>query len=165
MFEIEQATEKDVKEIVNLLNITYRGKDSFKGWTTEADIIKGPIRTDANIITNLMKEENSIFLKCENEKNKLIGCVHLKKNNNRLYLGMLSVLPPLQGKGIGKLFLKAAEEKAKELNCRSIYMQVISDRKELTEWYLRHGYVSTGDRKVFDVDTKYGVPTKKLEFI
>ena len=97
-------------------------------------------------------------------KNKLVGCVHLRKDEEKLYLGMLSVKPYLQGKGIGTLFLKAGEEWAIKLGCGKIYMQVVSGRKELTDWYERHGFKFTGVTKPFDVDEKYGVPTQSLEF-
>ena len=165
MNQIIQANKNDIPQIVELLNITYRSEGFKKGWTTEADIIKGEIRTDEETVVDLMENKNSYFFKCINEKKELIGCVNFKKNGNRMYLGMLSVLPELQGKGIGKMFLKKAELFAKEINCQSIYMQVISIRTELNEWYIRHGCEFTGERKFFDVDEKYGKPIEPLEFI
>lgn len=164
MFEIVKAEKEDIPEIVNLLNITYRSEESFKGWTSEAHLIQGPIRTDAALIEELMQQEGSMMLKCIDGQNRLIGCVHLRNDQGRLYLGMLSVLPNLQGGGIGKRFLKAADQQAKKMNCRSVYMQVVSGRKELTDWYIRHGFRFTGEKKDFDVDAKYGVPSQKLEF-
>jgi hypothetical protein len=45
-------------------------------------------------------------------------------------------------------------------------MTVISVRKELIDWYIRHGYQLTGERKPFIVpDTRWGVPKKQLEFV
>ena len=164
MLEVAEAGMEDVEAIVNLLNITYRSEESFKGWTSEAHLIQGPIRTDSAVITELIEQANSVFLKCDDENNQTIGCMHLRKDDHRLYLGMLSVLPRLQGIGIGKKFLQAAEYYARKLGCRTIYMQVVSGRKELTDWYVRHGYGFTGERKDFDVEAKYGVPVKKLEF-
>src|SRR5690606_30260709 len=137
--------------------------ESLKGWTSEASIIKGPIRTDVETIQNLMDEPDSHFWVCLDEADNVVGCVHLKKNGQRMYLGMLSVSPNLQGKGIGKKFLKEAEIFAKRNGCGAIYMQVISQRTELNDWYKRHGYVATGEMKPFDVDGKYGVPTMPLE--
>ncbi len=163
--KIIKATKDDIFAIVELLNITYRGEESFKGWTTEADIIKGELRTDEKTIAELMNQKDSFFLKHLDGKKQLAGCVHLKKNGRRMYLGMLSVLPDLQGKGIGKLFLQEAELLAVNYGCSSIYMQVISERKELNDWYIRHGYLPTGEKKAFTVDEKFGVPVKPLEFL
>lgn len=165
MYLIKKATIDDVPEIVDLLNITYRGEESFKGWTTEAGIIKGNIRTDEVTVVELMKEEGSIFLKCLDKKNKLVGCVNLKLEGVKMNLGMLSVQPDLQGNGIGKKFLLEAENWARRNNCDTLFMQVISERKELNDWYKRHGYKETGKKKSFDVEQKYGVPVRPLEFI
>ena len=162
---ISVASAADTSAIVELLNITYRGEESQKGWTTEAAIIKGAIRTDEKTVTELIEQENSFFLKYLDDDKQLAGCVHLKKQGNRMYLGMLSVAPKLQGKGIGKLFLQKAEQYAKDYDCNSIYMQVISQRTELNNWYIRHGYLPTGEKKAFNVDEKYGVPVIPLDFI
>ena len=165
MYPILKANKEDAADIVQLLNITYRSKESFNGWTTEADIIKGPIRTDEGIISDLMGQENSFILKCLDRDDKLIGCVHLKKDVHKMYLGMLSVMPGLQGKGIGKKLLYESEIWAKKQGCSAIYMQVISARTELNEWYMRHGYKMTGEKKDFDVNERYGVPVMPLEFV
>jgi ribosomal protein S18 acetylase RimI-like enzyme len=79
---------------------------------------------------------------------------------------MLTVRPHLQGKGIGKQLLKAAEEEASKQKCTSIFMTVISVREELIEWYVRNGYQLTGERKPFAFnDPRFGQPKMKLEFV
>lgn len=165
MTNITQANETDISAIVELLNISYRGKESKKGWTTEADIIKGNVRTEEKEVRELMQKPNCWFFKCVDSNDKLIGCVNFKKENDKLYLGMFSVLPDLQGKGIGKLFLNKADSFAKSQNCSSVYMQVISVRTKLIDWYKRHGYKFTGETMPFITDEKYGVPVNPLEFI
>jgi ribosomal protein S18 acetylase RimI-like enzyme len=78
---------------------------------------------------------------------------------------MLTVSPDIQGKGIGKELLFASEEVAKENNCTSIFMNVISVRKELIAWYIRYGYRDTGLRRPFQTsDPRLGQPKMKLEF-
>jgi ribosomal protein S18 acetylase RimI-like enzyme len=79
---------------------------------------------------------------------------------------MLSVAPNTQGKGIGKKLLVAGENHAKLLGVDTIIMTVISVRKELIDWYMRHGYQLTGERKPFVVpDTRWGIPKQELEFV
>ena len=87
------------------------------------------------------------------------------KKESRLYLGMFSVSPAAQGKGIGKKLLAAADEYAKEHNCNSIYMTVITVRHELIAWYEKHGYQRTGKVLPFPVDERYGTPTQPLEMM
>jgi ribosomal protein S18 acetylase RimI-like enzyme len=92
--------------------------------------------------------------------------VQLDRHSDRLYLGMLTVEPGLQGVGLGKQLLKAAEDAARIQSCQSIFMTVISQRHELLEWYKRHGYQDTGKRKPFvAADVRFGIPKKELEFV
>ena len=90
----------------------------------------------------------------------------LEKHGQSLYLGMLTVSPGLQGKGIGKKLLSAAELYAKQLKCNKIEMSVISVRHELIAWYQRHGYLDTGIRKRFPAELqKFEISATPLEFL
>lgn len=159
------ADEKDVTYLVALMDSAYRGENSKQGWTSEADLFIGNKRTDETTVTNLIKRPGSVFLKYLNNKGILEGCVLLHKKDNRIYLGMFSVSPLAQGKGIGKKLLAAADDYAKELNCTSIYMTVITVREELIAWYERNGYKKTGKVLPFPVDERYGIPTQPLEML
>ncbi len=161
---ITKASVEDAPELDNLVNSAYRGDSSRQGWTTEADLLDGT-RTDAAAIAELIKTPGTTILKYV-EENKILGCVELRNHDGRLYLGMLTVRPHLQGKGIGKILLNAAEEEAGRQQCSSIFMTVISIRQELIDWYVRHGYQPTGERKPFAFnDPRFGQPKMKLEFI
>ncbi len=161
---ITKATLEDVPELDTLVNSAYRGDSSRQGWTTEADLLDGT-RTNAEGIAEIIETPGTILLKYV-EADKILGCVELKNENGKLYLGMLTVQPSLQGKGIGKELLIASEAEAKKQNCSSIFMTVISIRKELIDWYLRHEYKMTGERKPFAfTDPRFGQPKTKLEFV
>jgi ribosomal protein S18 acetylase RimI-like enzyme len=161
---ISYATASDIPVIVTLLNSSYRGDASRKGWTTEADLIAGEVRTDEQNLTGVMNEPGSVMLKYE-EGDQLLACVNLKKHGDRIYLGMFSVAPELQGAGIGGQILKAAEEHAAREGCGSIYMYVISVRTELIDWYKRKGYKETGERVPFQEDGLTGRHLQPLEFL
>jgi ribosomal protein S18 acetylase RimI-like enzyme len=163
--EICIATENDIPAIVQLLNSAYRGEESKKGWTTEANLIEGDKRTDENNLREVIRKPGSVILKYTNEKNQLLGCVNLQKTGDRLYLGMFSVSPEEQGSGIGKKILLATEQHALNEGCKSIYMLVVSVRNELIAWYLRHGYADTGERKPFKEDGLTGKHLQPLEFM
>ncbi len=161
---ITKAVIEDAPELDRLVNAAYRGTSSRQGWTTEADLLDGT-RTDANAIAEMIEAPDTTLLKYV-EKNIILGCVELRIHNEKLYLGMLTVLPNQQGNGIGKKLLNAAEEVAKKQNCTSIFMTVISVRKELIDWYIRHGFHLTGERKPFAFnDPRFGQPKMKLEFV
>lgn len=159
------ATLQDIPELVALINSAYRGDASKKGWTTEADLLKGEIRTNEETIAELMQTEGAVFLKYINEQNEMEGCVFLDKKGNKLYLGMLSVSPELQAKGTGKQLMNAAVSYAKQEGCDAIFMRVISVRHELITWYEKQGYHKTGQTEPFPDDNRFGIPTQPLEFL
>jgi ribosomal protein S18 acetylase RimI-like enzyme len=159
------ADEKDISTLVALMDSAYRGENSKKGWTSEADLFIGNKRTDETTVEDLIKKPGAIFLKYLSDKGNLEGCVLLNKKDNRIYLGMFSVSPSAQGKGIGKKLLAAADDYAKENSCFSIFMTVITVRKELIAWYERNGYTKTGKVLPFPVDERYGIPTQPLEML
>ena len=161
---IEIATKKDIHSLENLVNSAYRGEGSKQGWTTEADLLEGELRTDTDNLGLMMSDRNSVFLKFTNN-NSVHGCVYLQKQGKKLYLGMLSVSPAAQAGGIGKQLLAASEKYALEHDCISIIMNVISVRHELINWYVKHGYKKTGETKPFPTDNKFGTPRMPLEFI
>lgn len=161
---ISKAGQKDVEAIANLVNSAYRGDYAKKGWTTEADMIDGT-RTDAPALSDLIKKPDTTLLKYERD-GQIIACVELKVNDGKVYLGMLTVEPSIQGGGIGKEMLRASEDFARTQGCKSVYMTVITVRNELIDWYKRHGYVDTGERKPFAFnDPRFGLPKQKLEFL
>lgn len=161
---IDPASEKDIPALNILINSAYRGEGSKQGWTTEADLLGG-IRTDGAALKELMQQPNAVILKYE-EENKILGCVYLKQEDNKIYLGMLTVAPQLQNKGIGKILLAASEDEARKRNCIAIFMSVISIRTELINWYKKHGYYNTGKTKPFPKDDpRFGIPKQPLEFI
>ncbi|MBN8838035.1 MAG: GNAT family N-acetyltransferase [Sphingobacteriia bacterium] len=162
---ISIALQNDAGSITTLLNSAYRGESSKQGWTTEAHLIAGEVRTDDQNVLDVMQQPNSVILKYKDDNDQIIGCVNLQKHGGRIYLGMFSVSPSLQGGGIGRQLLKAAEEYTLQMQCHSIYMTVISVRKELIDWYKRNGYADTGERKPFAEDDLTGKHLQSLEFM
>jgi GNAT superfamily N-acetyltransferase len=163
-FEIIPALPSDSDEIAALVNAAYRGESARLGWTHEADILDGT-RTDVDAIGGLLREPGHTILKYV-EAGQIRGCVELHQQDDKLYLGMLTVRPIMQGKGIGKALLAAGEQYGKDLQCHSVYMTVISKRSELIDWYGRQGYRATGERKPFNfTDPRFGQPKTSLEFV
>jgi len=74
---------------------------------------------------------------------RLAGCVFLAERADHFYLGKLAVAPGLQGKGVGRLLLGAAEDYARHAGKPLIELQA---RIELTENHAafeRLGFVET----------------------
>lgn len=161
--QISPATEQDIPALDILVNSSYRGESSKKGWTTEADLLGG-IRTDEHGLQVMLRNLNATILKYEAEGN-LLGCVYLERKGDDLYLGMLTVSPEAQAGGIGKQLLAAAEQSAIVQQCRTITMTVITVRHELIAWYERRGYQPTGETLPFPNDPSFGILKQPLEFM
>lgn len=166
---VRRAVLSDAPYIVSLVNSAYRGESSKKGWTTEADILGGQ-RTDTLQIEDLIRQKNSVILVVLSpDQKKYLACVHLEKiNESTAYLGMLTVDPSLQTKGMGRSLLNTAEIFARESwRSREIEMTVISVRVELITWYQRRGYELSAETKPFPMkDPRFGLPKRPdLEFV
>ena len=156
--KIQRAGVADAQELNRLVNSAYRGEESKMGWTTEAEILGG-LRIDEPALKELLAKEETVILKSTNVEGNIIGTVCLELKSGYIYLGMFAVSPGLQGGGIGKSLMRAAEEFGVAIGCSRIVISVISIRTELIDWYKRHGYVETGDGIAFeDIEGRFGDP-------
>jgi GNAT superfamily N-acetyltransferase len=161
---IAMATIADIPTLVLLVNSAYRGDSSKKGWTTEADLLDG-VRVIPETLLEQLNTPGQHFLKAMDQAGKIIGCVSLLEKSNKIYLGMLTVEPHIQGAGIGKYLMQASEDFARKLGKTHIEMTVISVRSELIAYYERRGYALTGEKRPFPNDPKFGIQKQPLEFI
>jgi len=140
-----KAVGGDASRVTALVNSAYRGDSSRAGWTTEADLLEG-IRTGENEVRDLISGPGSMILLCVRE-GEIVGSVHLRREGTGAYLGLFVVEPSLQGGGIGKEFMRAAEDLVRrEWAAKKMTMTVITLRHELIAFYERRGYRRTGER-------------------
>ncbi|HUX89685.1 MAG TPA: GNAT family N-acetyltransferase [Gallionellaceae bacterium] len=151
------AEMADVERIVALVNGAYRGESSRAGWTTEADLLDGQ-RTDAEEVSSLIAADDSMILLCV-EGEEVIGSVHLQHGKHVAYMGMLVIEPVMQGQGLGKKLMQAAELTAiKMWGVAKMLMYVVTLRHELIAFYERRGYRRTGKIKEFPNEIRFGIP-------
>jgi GNAT superfamily N-acetyltransferase len=161
MLSFRIAHLDDIPTLIPLVESAYRGDASRVGWTTEADILDGQ-RIDADGLHESISAKNSRILLAE-KNGELLACCHIQKQDDGAgYFGMFSVLPGLQGGGIGKLLLTEAERQARdELHCSRMEMTVIDVRESLIAFYERRGYLRTGIHKPFPYgDERFGIPKR-----
>lgn len=153
------ATAQDIPALIELVNSVYRGETGMKSWTTEADLLDGQ-RIDQEMLEEIISDSLSRLILFRSSENDLIGCVQLQKQENKCYLGMLSVHTSWQKSGLGKYILDYCEQYAqKEFHSEKMTINVISRRFELIAYYQRRGYVSTGSKRPFPYgQPKYGIP-------
>lgn len=159
------ACAADVPAIVALVEGSYRGDASRAGWTTEADLLDGQ-RIDAEgVLQSINAVRSRVVLAFVGEL--LVGCAHIQRRADVGYFGMFSVLPTAQGGGIGRQILAECERQlAQDFAAPAVEMTVLKQRAELIDWYLRRGYVATGEHRPFPYgDSRFGLPrTDDLEF-
>jgi N-acetylglutamate synthase-like GNAT family acetyltransferase len=60
------------------------------------------------------------------------------------FFGMLSVLPDLQGHGLGTRLVRIAEAMCESAGCHEVNLRIINLREELARWYRSLGYQEVG---------------------
>jgi len=157
IINFKQANINDAEEIDMLINLAYRGKE---GWTKETDIVEGK-RSNIKDVHYLIKNQNSHMLIARNHGD-LIACICIEEKENKAYIGSFAVSPAQQNIGIGKQVLELAENYASNnLGITEFVMVVISQRKELIEFYERRGYIRTGEIEEYPVHLNVGMPSVK----
>lgn len=150
MIAIRRATFADLSDLHPLIERAYRGTAARGGWTHEADLVTGA-RTDIATLAGLLAGPSRLLVARDGDA--IIGCVNIVDRGGGLaYLGLLCVDPQRQTGGIGKRLMAAAEAVAHDsFAADRIEMTVIERRTELITWYMRHGYVPSGETRPFPI--------------
>jgi ribosomal protein S18 acetylase RimI-like enzyme len=158
--EYRDATLADVDTVVALVESAYRGESSRAGWTTEADLLDGQ-RTDGASVGHIIGSSESRVLLAIADGG-VLACCQLEQRGDVCYFGMFAVSPLLQGGGLGREMLAEAERIGREeWAATSMKMTVITQRQDLIAWYVRRGYVQTGETEPFPHgDDRFGLPRR-----
>lgn len=128
---IRPATVADRPRLIDLINSAFSIETFLQG-----------VRTDEERLAATMQA--GTILLAEDSSGQLLACVSTEVHGVRGYLGQLAVDPAHQGKGLGHLMVKAAEEHLRTEGCEAVDITVLSMRPELLPLYRRFGYVETG---------------------
>jgi len=156
------ATEADLDAIAALVNAAYRGDSSRAGWTTEADYLEGQ-RTDAERLRqDLAATPGAVMLTFRDDDGALLGSVWLEPRGADVwYLGMFTIRPDLQARGLGRTLLEESERFARARGARRMRISVIQLREQLIAWYERRGFQATGESVPFPYgDVRNGIPLR-----
>jgi predicted N-acetyltransferase YhbS len=159
---IREATRADVTALHKLVESAYRGDSARRGWTHEADMLGGQRTDEAALIESLSDPTQRILV--AEIADALVGSVQVQnRDGERAYLGQLAVDPNQQASGIGSRLIEAAEAlAANEFGASIMEMTVIVQRAELTAYYVRRGYVETGEMRPFPFDNaRIGIATRR----
>jgi ribosomal protein S18 acetylase RimI-like enzyme len=125
---VRTATHADAAALASLVNAAYAIEEFF----VEGD------RTNPDEIAAMLRDGTFLVLETASG---LAAAVYVER---RGYLGMLSVLPELQGHGLGKRLVRIAEALCEAAGCATMSLRIINLREELARWYRSLGYRETG---------------------
>lgn len=122
MFIVQQATNSTQLEAI----IKLRCK-----------ILRDPWNQPAETATDTL-EQSSVNAFIEDENGNIIACGRLQENENKIgQVRFMAVENDIQGKGLGKMILLFLEDKAKQMQLKTIELQA---RENAVEFYKTCGY-------------------------
>jgi predicted N-acetyltransferase YhbS len=142
---IRAAIPGDAEAVAQLINAAF---------VVERVVIDGD-RTNPENVRTLM---NSGRFLLADDAGGLVGCVYIERRGQHGYLGLLSVAPQLQGRGLGRQLVAAAEDYSREIGCRAVDLRIVSARAELLPFYRHLGYIENGTAP-FPADVQTKVPS------
>jgi len=157
--DVRPATVDDAEAVAELVHSAYRSDESRRGWTTEADLVGGQ-RADPAMIRHLVGLPDDEVLLAVDPDGAPYACCHLERRDRGAYLGMFAVRPGMQGSGVGRGMLAAAEAWARDRwDATTLDITVLNHRPELMAWYERIGFTPTGEDHPFPYeDRRFGEP-------
>jgi GNAT superfamily N-acetyltransferase len=128
---VRDATIADIDALTRMVNTAY---------AVEHFIYDGE-RISPHECADLLKTGKVLLLE---QDDTLIACIYLELRADSGYLGLLSVAPSRQNEGIGRSLVELAENWFRSHGRKTSELQVISERRELLEFYRRLGYSECG---------------------
>lgn len=125
------AEASDAEAITALVNLAFQAERFF----ADSD------RIDRNQVRELLGKGEFLL---EESGGRLAGCVYIEPRGERAYLGLLSVEPSLQGAGIGRRLMSAAEARCRKKGARFMDLNIVNLREELPAFYRSQGYAEVG---------------------
>jgi ribosomal protein S18 acetylase RimI-like enzyme len=151
-----KAVPADAPALRAIIEAAYFGEGGQTGWTHESWMLTGPRTSEADV--RRLIDTAGYFLVAEQD-GRPVACAVLDRDGADAHIAMFSILPSLQGTGIGRVFLAEAERVVVRLwGVRRMVLEVTSPRTELYEWYARRGYQPTGRRLPFPFEEEPSAP-------
>ncbi len=153
-FQIQNDTN-DLDRVLEMINAAYRGVDGARRWTTEQHLVAGA-RIDQDALIGFIGDSDSELI-VGYDDDAIVGCIGIKKLGTTVEFGTYAVAPNLHGRGVGSRLLAYAEQRAKGY-ARQFQVCVVTQNRNLIQFYERRGYQCTGDLLPYPEDQNVGKP-------
>ncbi|MEP6905874.1 MAG: GNAT family N-acetyltransferase [Gemmatimonadales bacterium] len=156
--EARRASEKDISELVRVINAAFRVEDFF---------ISGDRTNPAEIAVRMADPEACILVVDRDDSAALAAAVIVEVHGRRGHFAMLSVDPPSQGRGLARFLMTAVEDHCLAAGCESLDLAVVNLREELPAFYTAMGFVPVDtapfpDKEKLRRDAHMVLMTKRL---
>ncbi|KAF9160523.1 hypothetical protein DFQ26_005421 [Actinomortierella ambigua] len=171
---VRVASEDDLKQLKQIHTVINKAYRSEGGWTTEAHLVKEERITLQELEATLLDKVNPVLLAYDSETNLPLGTLQIETyehypdfgvftgnghintyvdtvpKEKQAVLGLFSVHPEQQSRGIGRKLVEAALQHIEGAMDRTHAMvYVIVQRPELISWYTRLGFIDHGEKMQF----------------
>ncbi|KAF9570210.1 hypothetical protein EC968_002089 [Mortierella alpina] len=167
--------EKDVQHVDDIFRIVNTAYRSNMSWTHESHLIKDNRISKEGIIQLLNDHVKILLLAFDSESGRVLGTAELDPaechpdlddytgdgenestyveslpKEDLVHLGLLSIDPQHQSRGLGRQLVEAALRYSKEtLGRKQAVVTVLYQRPELCSWYKRLGFIDYGEKKSY----------------
>lgn len=104
--------------------------------------------------------QERLFLAFDHDR--LVGCVFAKSLGSAMYIGKLAVLPAMQGQGIGRTLMAAAQAFAERTQHNALQLDVRIELTENHETFAALGFVKIGEHAHEGYDRATFISMKKV---
>lgn len=132
---VRLATPADVPALTRLINTAYR---------VEAFFINGDRITEPEVLTRIEGDDSDFLVVDAPAAGGLTGAVYVERRADHGYFGLLSVDPDVQGTGLGRILVEAAETHCRTAGCRALEIDIVNLRTELPSFYAKFGFAPVG---------------------
>ncbi|ORY05001.1 acyl-CoA N-acyltransferase [Basidiobolus meristosporus CBS 931.73] len=146
------ATSSDEKNIDRIHAMIHEAFRTEKSWATEAHIVSGE-RITKDALKEIVCDDKQPFILAELQdsgETKIVGCIRIQDlvDPKEKLLGLFSVDPAYQSKGIGGTLVATALDRMKGKQERAV-IWVLCSRADVLAWYQRLGFYKTGETEPF----------------
>jgi GNAT superfamily N-acetyltransferase len=134
-----EALDDDFRSWKALLEVLYQ---AFEYQRERIDPPSSLYRLDEELLAKKAGEER-VFV--ATDRGSLVGCVFARDTGTSIYLGKLAVLPPLQGRGIGRRLVQAVEEFAGKSGRGIVELETRIELAENREKFESYGFRKVGE--------------------
>ncbi|KAL0095402.1 acyl-CoA N-acyltransferase [Phycomyces blakesleeanus] len=139
--------DKPVAELIrDTINTAYSSQNS---WTREGDTIAGDRATTEMVERLILEQGKPNHLLCAFDGSIVVGTVMVQLEDmkpNEAEIRMVAVHPSYQSCGMGRRLVDASTEFIRSLGRDVMSIRVLENRTDVMQWYVRLGFVATGDR-------------------